>query len=105
VPVESASIRSYESQDVRIEASLDRAGILVLNDMAYPGWTVDVNGRAATWIGANYLFRGVLLSPGKHTVRFRYRPASFRRGAAVSGLAFVGLVVGGLLRRRRHAAA
>ena len=106
VPVQAAHIRSYQSQDVQIEASLERAGILVLNDMAYPGWTVDVNGRAATWIGANYLFRGVLLSAGKHTVRFRYRPASFRRGATMSGLAFAGLVVGGLLRRRRsHAAA
>ncbi|HEY3456087.1 MAG TPA: YfhO family protein [Bryobacteraceae bacterium] len=105
-PVESASIRSYESQDVQIEASLDRAGILVLNDTAYPGWVVDVDGKAASWIDANYLFRGVLLSSGKHIVRFRYRPASFRRGAAVSGLAFAGLVVGGLLRRKRpHAAA
>ncbi len=104
-PVESAFIRSYRSQDVQIEASLDRAGILVLNDTAYPGWVVDVDGKAASWIDANYLFRAVLLSSGKHTVRFRYRPASFRRGAAVSGLAFAGLVVGCLLRQRRHTAA
>jgi len=104
-PVESASIRSYQSQDVQIDASLDRAGILVLNDTAYPGWVVDVDGKAASWIDANYLFRGVLLSSGKHTVRFRYRSASFRRGAAVSSLAFAGLVIGGLLRRRRRAAA
>jgi hypothetical protein len=104
-PVQAASIRSYESQDVQIGASLDRAGILVLNDTAYPGWVVDVDGKAASWIDANYLFRGVLLSSGKHTVRFRYRPASFRRGAAVSGLAFAGLVITGLLRRRRRAAA
>jgi hypothetical protein len=101
-PVQTASIRSYQSQDVQIEASLDRAGILVLNDTAYPGWVVDVDGRAASWVGANYLFRGVLLPSGKHSVRFRYRPASFGRGAAVSGLAFAGLIAGGLLRRRRR---
>jgi hypothetical protein len=99
--VEAASIRSYQSQDVQIEASLERAGILVLNDTAYPGWTVDVDGRSTAWIGANYLFRGVLLSPGKHVVRFRYRPASFRRGAAISGLALAGLLAVGFLRPRR----
>jgi hypothetical protein len=100
--VEAATIRSYQSQDVQIDASLDRAGILVLNDTAYPGWVVDVDGRSTAWIGANYLFRGVLLSAGKHAVRFRYRPASFRRGAAISGLALAGLFAGGFLRPRRR---
>jgi len=38
--VQAASIQSYESQDVQIQASLDRAGILVLNDTGYPGWVV-----------------------------------------------------------------
>jgi len=92
-----------QSQDLQIEASLDRNGILVLNDTAYPGWNVSVDGRPAAWIAANYMFRDVFLSPGKHSVRFQYEPTSFRRGAAVSGLAFAGLVVGGLLRRRRRA--
>jgi hypothetical protein len=100
--VEAATIRSYQSQDVQIDASLDRAGILVLNDTAYPGWVVDVDGRSTAWIGANYLFRGVLLSAGKHAVRFRYRPASFRRGAAISGLALAGLFAGAFLRPRRR---
>jgi membrane protein YfhO len=100
--VEAATIRSYQSQDVQMDASLDRAGILVLNDTAYPGWVVDVDGRSTTWIGANYLFRGVLLSAGKHAVRFRYQPASFRGGAAISCLALAGLFAGGFLRPRRR---
>ena len=101
-PVQAASIRSYASQDVQIEASLDRSGILVLNDTAYPGWTVEVDGRSASWIDANYLFRGVLLPPGKHAVRFRYRPASFNRGVAIGGLAMAGLLTAGFLRPRRR---
>jgi hypothetical protein len=100
-PVNAASIRSYASQDVQIEASLDRSGILVLNDTSYPGWAVDIDGRSADWIDANYLFRGVLLSRGKHTVRFRYRPMSFYAGAALSGITMAGLLAFGFLRPKR----
>jgi len=98
--VEAASIRSYQSQDVQIEASLDRSGILVLNDTAAPGWTATVDGHPAEWFDANYLFRGVLLAPGKHAVRFRYQPKSFRAGAAIS-LTMAGLLAIGLVLPRR----
>jgi hypothetical protein len=103
VLVHAASIQSYKSQDVQIAASLDRSGILVLNDTAYPGWNVSVDGQPAAWVEANYMFRGVFLSPGKHTVRFRYEPKSFSRGATISGLTAVGLLAFGFiapLRRR-----
>jgi hypothetical protein len=104
VRVEAASIRSYQSQDVQIEAVLDRSGILVLNETGYPGWTATVDGHPTEWIDANYLFRGVLLAPGKHAVRFRYQPKSFRRGATISGLTMAGLLAIGLAvpKRRRE---
>jgi len=103
IRAQSATIQSYKSQDVQIEASLDRSGILVLNDTAYPGWNVSVDGRPAAWVEANYMFRGVFLSPGKHTVRFQYQPKSFSRGATISGLTAAGLLAFGFiapLRRR-----
>jgi hypothetical protein len=99
--VESAAIRSYQSQDVKIEATLHRSGILVLNDTSYPGWTATIDGHATKWTNANYLFRAVLLAPGKHTVRFRYQPKSFRRGAAIS-LAMLGLLATGFAIRKRR---
>jgi uncharacterized membrane protein YfhO len=103
--IEEASIRSYQSQDVQIEASLDQSGILVLNDTSYPGWTATVDGQPAEWIDANYLFRGVLLSPGKHAVRFRYQPKSFRWGAEISGLTMaVLLAIGFTMSVRRRGA-
>jgi hypothetical protein len=100
--IEAASIRSYRSQDVQIEASLDQSGILVLNDTAYPGWTVTVDGRPTAWTNANYLFRGVVLAPGKHAVRFAYKPKSFSTGATIS-LAMVGLLaIGFAIPKRRE---
>jgi hypothetical protein len=44
----------------------------------------------------------VLLPPGKHAVRFRYQPKSFRWGATISGLALAALLAGGFLTAKRR---
>jgi hypothetical protein len=87
--VRAASILSYNSQEVKIDATVERPALLVLNDSDYPGWKVYVDGRRSRWITANYLFRGVLLDPGRHLVRFAYEPASFAAGAAISGAGLI----------------
>ncbi len=99
--VQPASIKSYRSREVTIEAATDRNGIMVLNDSDYPGWTVEVDGRPSTWFTANYLFRGVFLKPGKHTVRFTYEPISFREGAAISLASLFCLIVFPVIRKAR----
>jgi len=85
---------------VKIDAAVERPALLVLNDSDYPGWKVYVDGRRSHWITANYLFRGVLLQPGRHLVRFAYEPASFAAGAAISGAGLICLA-GFVLWRRR----
>ncbi len=87
--VRAARILSYTSQEVQIDAAVERPALLVLNDSDYPGWKVYVDGRRSHWITANYLFRGVLLAPGRHLVRFAYEPASFAAGAAISGAGLI----------------
>jgi uncharacterized membrane protein YfhO len=73
----------------------------MLNDSDYPGWKVYVDGRPSHWITTNYLFRGILLQPGRHQVRFAYEPASFAAGAAISGGGIICLVAFALWRGRR----
>jgi len=90
--VRAAKILSYTSQEVKIDAAVERPGLLVLNDSDYPGWKVYVDGRRSHWITANYLFRGVPLEPGRHLVRFAYEPVSFAAGAAISGVGMICLV-------------
>jgi hypothetical protein len=102
-PVRPAQVLSYASREVKIDAAADRPALLVLNDSDYPGWKVDVDGRRAHWITANYMFRGVLLPPGRHLVRFTYAPASFFAGAAISGAALLALA-GFVVWRKRHPA-
>ncbi|MBV9765348.1 MAG: YfhO family protein [Acidobacteriaceae bacterium] len=91
-PVEAGSITVYEPMKIEIEASLPQSGILVLNDCDYPGWEASVDGMRSKIISADYIFRGLLLRPGKHRIRFAYRPRSFRLGAIISASALVGLL-------------
>jgi hypothetical protein len=88
---EGVQLLPSASNQVTIEAVLSQPGYLVLADTFYPGWQVHVDGHRAEILRANYAMRAVALSPGEHTVVFRYRPASFLYGAAISGAAWVAL--------------
>jgi len=104
-PATAAAISRYESQRVSIEADTEVPALLVLNDANYPGWKAYMNGEPAPTVTANYLFRGVFVPAGRSTVEFRYQPASFRAGGAIS-IAALAILAGLLLhewRKRRRA--
>jgi hypothetical protein len=81
------------AERVAADVNSDAAGILVLADLHYPGWTASVDGRPAPILAADGYLRAVALSPGAHRVEFRYRPVSFYAGAALSLLALAALAV------------
>jgi uncharacterized membrane protein YfhO len=58
-----------------------------------PDWHVDVDGRPASLMRANGLFRAVHLTAGEHLVTFSYRPRRFYQGAAMTGLTALGLAM------------
>ncbi len=76
-----------EEQDpnrVEIEVTTSGGAWLVLSDVMYPGWRVQVDGAEAELYHADYLFRGVWVPQGTHAVDFSYQARSFWLGAAVS---------------------
>jgi hypothetical protein len=73
-PLGKAEIVKYLNSEVTIDASLDRAGFLVLNDAWHRWWKVEVDGRPAEILRANLLFRAVRLEAGRHRVRFTFHP-------------------------------
>lgn len=97
----AAKITTYQSQYVAIEAESPAPGLLVLNDTNYPGWYVYVNGKATEMLTANFLFRGVVLPPGKSIVEFKYQPRSFQIGGGISIAAFAILAMLVVRERRR----
>ena len=99
----SAQISKYEDERVVVEASADRPSLLVLTDSWAPGWKAKVDGRDADVQRVDYLIRGVAVPAGKHTVEFRYQPATWTWGWAISLITLLGLIAAALIGWRRRA--
>ncbi len=90
---ERARIVDDRPEHVVVEATLAAAGLLVLTDTDYPGWSATVDGAAAPIVRADYAFRAVALGAGAHRIEFRYAPRSVRAGFVLAGLALIVVVL------------
>jgi hypothetical protein len=75
-----AQVSDWAPERILIQAN--GPGLLVLSEVAYPGWQVQVDGKSATLTSAYNLLRAVSLEPGTHQVSFIYRPLSLYVGLA-----------------------
>lgn len=70
----SAVLKSWHPGTVEIDVDAPRAGIVVLHDLYYPGWTARVDGRRVPVLRADILFRAAEVPAGRHNVEFRFEP-------------------------------
>ncbi len=98
---DSVKTTSYKSNTVDLKVNSSSSQFLFLSDSYYPGWKAYVDGEEREIYRANYLFRAVIVEPGKHSVRFEYDPLSFKLGLAIS-LTTILLCGGYLIRRKYH---
>lgn len=85
----------------------DREAILVLGEVAYPGWRATIDGRDVPLLTADYTFRAVRVPAGRHEVRLVFDPPLWRLGwlvAAVTAATIVVLLATAAWRTRRHRA-
>jgi hypothetical protein len=98
----SAQILEYEAERIVVETDAGRPALLVLTDSWFPGWKASVDGKDAPVHRVDYVIRGVSVPAGRHTVEFRYEPASWRAGWIVSGLALLAILAATLIGWRRR---
>ncbi len=87
------SILSYSNNEIELQASTSVAGYLVMSEVYYPGWRVEVDGHPADLKRANYAFRTVFLPPGMHQVRFYFQPTTWTVGAIYSLCTWIALAL------------
>ena len=73
----TAQFGKYTDQEVVVETQASGDGFLFLSDTYFPGWKAYVDGKESVIYRANYAFRAVKVSEGKHEVVFRYEPEVF----------------------------
>lgn len=73
-PDDAVQFVRYAPKDIVLSANAAAACVLLLNDHFHPDWKVFVDSRPAALLRCNFLLRGVYLSPGSHTVEFKFQP-------------------------------
>ena len=91
-----ARIVNYEPNRLAIETVADKRAALIVSETHYPGWEATTDGQPAAILTANYLLRSVIVPEGKHRVEMRYTAPAARRGAIISMLTLLTLVIGAI---------
>ncbi len=90
----TVSITDYSPKRIALSADVNTASVLLMSDRYNPKWEVWVDGKQDHLLRCNFVERGVLLQPGKHTVEFRmtgdYTTFAISLGAGVFGLLLCG---------------
>lgn len=99
----AVEITDYHPKAIKLHAVAKTPAVLLLNDRFAPTWSVLVDQKPAPMLRCNYIMRGVFLTPGEHTVEFRYHTSPTMLYVSLGGWA-VGLLVAGYVAasRRSH---
>ena len=89
-------IVNYKPKEVDLQATAKTAAVLLLNDRTDPDWHAWVDQKPVTPLVCNYIMRGVYLTPGEHTIGFRFQPPQGSLYVSLAALAF-GILLGAWL--------
>ncbi len=79
----SAKIVGYGPNAILLDVNAANAGVLVLSEVYYPGWSASVDGKPADVLRADFLFRAVAVPAGAHRVLLTYDPPAFKIGVGL----------------------
>ncbi|GAC1541216.1 MAG: hypothetical protein NVS2B7_13820 [Herpetosiphon sp.] len=96
-----AEVERLTPNHLRVTATTKTDHLLVISEMFMPGWYATIDGQATPIYRTNYLFRGIIVPPGRHIIELRYRPLSALVGVLMTFVTAFSMLVGGWLLRRR----
>jgi hypothetical protein len=92
-----ATLVRYGTQDLEIQATATGNNLLFLSDAYYPkGWKAYVDGKETEIRKVDYMFRGVIIPQGTHTLMMKFEPATFVLGKTISLVTNL-IVLGGII--------
>lgn len=82
--------------DYSLKTESKNVAFLVDSDICYPGWDVYIDGKRYPIFRIDYLFRGVIIPAGTHTIRFLYHPLSVKIGLLLFALTLLAISLSAL---------
>lgn len=70
----------YEGERIDLSADVATNSLLVLGEKYHKGWKAQIDGKSVEIVPVNHILRGIYLTPGKHSVEFRFDPLPFKIG-------------------------
>ena len=95
-----ATVTGYQADRISVEAHVAVNSLLILGEKYYKGWYATIDGKPTRIVPVDHVLRGVYLTPGSHTVEFRFDPLPFKIGKYLT-LASFALFAGMLIREWR----
>jgi len=80
----------YGINDLSFRISVSGPSVVVVSDALAEGWRAYVEGVEQPIFRANYLFRGLIVDAGVHSIRFEFRPPGWNVARWLAG---IGLLV------------
>ncbi len=88
-PLASVKITEYTANRVICEVESSQSGFLFLADNWHPDWQVFVDGKNSKLYRADYTFRAVYITAGRHEVIFTYLSSYFALGKIITIIALL----------------
>ena len=90
------TISDYHPKYIRLEADAKTNAVLLFNDRTGADWRARIDGHSVPMLRCNYIMRGVYLTPGHHSVEFRFEPSLKSLHISVSAIV-IGTILAGYL--------
>jgi hypothetical protein len=93
-----ATVVHHGLQDFEVRVTATGNNLLFLSEAYYPkGWIAYIDDKETEILRLNYLFRGVIIPPGTHSLVMKFEPKSFSLGKNISLVSNITILIGAVL--------
>jgi hypothetical protein len=72
------TLEGYAPDEIHVAIDAPRPGLVVLDEIEFPGWTVEIDSEPGVELRANYLLRATWVGQGHHELVWRFAPPHWR---------------------------
>lgn len=83
----TASIKQvkFDNDAIQYESVANSPQITIFSEIYYDGgWNAYIDSKPVAYFKANYVLRGIVIPAGKHTIDFKFEPASYKTGVMIT---------------------